>query len=330
MFPLLLLSINGCSAPPDGESSQDDPAGDTGPVDEDTGGGSDSGGGEDTGPMPEEYEYPGEDDPPAEWDEDAAALAVQAVLDDLRDHHATPVLGAYSRAMTSASGECPQRTVNGADERWIARCSTGAGASFDGYAQVDAYTDQNESGTVWDGWFYYLAAIVETTDGYTLEGGGSMRLQEGEGYDGQSSFRAWYTFLQGTIRWDGPGSAGTWLEDEVTPNLGMNARFYPDTGAHALTVDGALSLPGDTLTALTFRDVRITRDERGAECEVEPKGEMALRDGSGTWYEIMFDTADGMNPADCDGCGTVRRNGEQVGRLCLDFTALTDWTGAPW
>ena len=287
----------------------------------------------DLDPSPYDPGGGGGDEPaadPAAW-----AGAIQPVLDGLRELDAGPLFSVYSRVMTAASADCPARTRDDAEEeRWVARCETEAGARFDGNAIFRRYVDLREGAVSWDGTYLYLEADVVTPTGDALHGGGSARLQVGEGREGADAYVSYYSLIQGSFVWTGELASDTWIAgedaaDAFTPDLLLIGRRYPERGTRHLTVSGTVPVAGDVVTGLVFEDLRVPA-EGGEDCAVEPTGALGVRDAAGTWWETAWDgDTDPGDPA-CDGCGAVLHDGVSVATLCLDWTPLADWRTSPW
>lgn len=287
----------------------------------------------DLDPSPYDPGGGGGDDPaadPAAW-----AGELQPVLDGLRDLDAGPLFSVYSRVMAVASADCPVRTrADDEEERWVARCETDAGARFDGNAIFRRYADLREGAVTWDGTYLYLEADVVTPTGDALHGGGSARLQVGEGREGSDAYVSYYSMVQGSFVWTGELASDTWIAgedaaDALTPDLLMIGRRYPDRGTRHLSVSGTVPVAGEVVTGLVFEDLRVPA-EGGDDCALEPTGELGVRDAAGTWWETAWDGAADPGDPTCDGCGAVLRDGVAVASLCLDWTPLADWRTSPW
>lgn len=277
--------------------------------------------------LPEEYEYPGGSEGPAPFDLDQATDGLQGVVDQVRSWNAREVEDAYDAVMDDASNDCPEVVQIGTDAWWIARCTTTRGARFDGHAEVDAYADRTEGSIRWDGTSWYLAAVMEDEGGARFDAAGSARLQTGEGTDDGDAFRAWGSTMMGTLLYE---AGDGWIAGDSTPNLALTVRHYTGLGARTLLINGEAAVEDPYLTAVTFTELHISKNLPRAACELEPEGSLHLRDPDGRWVELRFDTATGMDPDLCDGCGTVTEDGTVLGEICLDFSPLTAWTSAPW
>ena len=337
-FVVAPILVSGCLSDPAASGDRaTDPGprtdeGETGsptPPGEDGGTAGDGGQAQDSGEieLPSEYEYPdggGEEDP---FDLAAAAQSAQALLAQVRSWNAAPVGEAYEAMMDGATRDCPSANRSDGDEWWIARCTTTEGARFDGYVDIDVFTDHAEGATSWNGTSWYLSAVMESGNGDRFDAAGVARLQSGQGADGDRPYRAWSSAVSGTLRW--PGGTG-WIAGTATPSVTIQARFYPEDGARSLAVEGEAAVDDPVLAAIAFSGLRFSQDLPGAACALEPEGSIRLRDLDGDWVEVAFDSQDGMDPALCDGCGSVRQGETVLGPLCLDFRPLTDWSTSPW
>lgn len=287
----------------------------------------------DLDPSPYDPGVGGGEEPSA--DPEAWGAALQPVLDGLRELDAGPLFSVYSRVMSVATTDCPVRTrADEEEERWVARCETEAGARFDGNAIIRRYSELREGAVSWEGTYLYLEADVTMPTGDALHGGGSARLQVGEGREGADAYVSYYSLVQGSFVWTGELASDTWIAGEdageaLTPDLLMIGRRYPERGTRHLTVSGTVPVPGEVVTGLWVEDLRVPA-EGGDDCALEPTGAMQVRDAAGAWWDTSWDGAADPGDPTCDGCGRVLHDGVAVAELCLDWTPLADWRTSPW
>ena len=89
-----------------------------------------------------------------------------------------------------------------------------------------------------------------------------------------------------------------------------------------------------TANSIWFDGVWIATEGQGSDCPIEPSGTISIRDDAGDWYDVEFQgpgySGAASFPPECDGCGDVWYQGENLGQACVDFSAMTDWEGSPW
>lgn len=272
----------------------------------------------------------GESAAPPEFDRAFIERSLQVVFEVVPTLHAGPVLARYRDAMSSADPGCPSRYESEGNAFWYADCTSESGTRYSGYAFDYNYedTDVYGDGNLWDVQVFSGAAVFEA-EGSRMELSGSANLGQSvqEGYVvSVSDVRGW-TALEGD-RW----SDGSWVSDGVHPSLSLYAYGLLEGEGKLLTADGLIgglseALPGVDLMSVAFGDAGV-----GFPCLEEPGGELALRDADGHWWVVVFDVdAEAWRrTGECDGCGAVYFQGEQVGEACADPSPLLDWEGAPW
>ena len=101
--------------------------------------------------------------------------------------------------------------------------------------------------------------------------------------------------------------------------------------ANYVYLDGSVADISDAATAVRFDDLAIGSMDLGLACDLEPTDALAVRDASGTWWEVRFDYDErGRLTGDCDGCGGVWTGETYHGDVCADFSPLMDWEESPW
>lgn len=264
------------------------------------------------------------------------------VLDLLPELSARPVVDAYSVAMTGQQSDCPDY-YSGDDGSvyWYDYCTADDGTYFTGYGFNYVYVDTPSDGYLYNGEQVFTVSEITTPDGYTFTGGGSASdLIAHSDETAEIPHTIYQSALQGAFSYDGPEAEGTWLASGVTPDLQMVAYdvppndVYPGYDGRVLVAVGSVSGLSGQISAVVFTDFGITSGLYTS-CDLEPGGEVSVRDGDGLWYDVLFDgptpfTEEVTDPADCDGCGTVYFRGQELGQACIDATVLTAWEVSPW
>ena len=275
-----------------------------------------------------------EDDPPvANFSADQITAAILDAMTAAKGIHAAPVLDAYNTVMDGQDNACPNYYEQDGNEYWYDYCTSNAGVTYNGYSFYYAYDNYNGGdGMIYNGGALYGVAQVTDAQGHTFEAGGSAVEVIADATDG--SYRVWQSQVQGSFSYDGASAGGTWLAEDLAPDLVMYAYYLPTYDGHAFFVDGAVSGLGGDFDVVVFDNASIFDQNSGGGCGLEPSGLVSVRDNDGNWYDVMFDGpaeyGGEYDAAACDGCGSAWFRGEEVGQVCLDFSALTDWGSAPW
>jgi hypothetical protein len=273
------------------------------------------------------WRYPGAA-APAVVDAEVLGAALQGAIDAAYTFNSDPILDGYGAVMTGGDATCPAHQNLGVFTYWFDDCTAGSGTRFYGYTfyQVPA-GGGTENLALWG------ASTVTTAAGEVFHLGGRAR----RGGMADAGGEAWYSFVDGSFRWDGAEAAGTWLAAGYQVELELDAQRLADgIGSRHATLDGGVYGFAGPLPTVRFEDVALfAAGDRDPACTLEPSGALAARDADGQWYEIAFAGVGGPGEvagADgCDGCGQVVFQGEPVYDVCLDFTPLVDWgEGAPW
>ena len=214
---------------------------------------------------------------------------------------------------------------------WYDTCTSDEGGSFTGYAYSYNYEPYTSGGYVYDdeGYVHMYGSIIDRLgDGLELSGT-YYHYTYGSTADDN---RHGYGYVLGDARWTGTDMG--WLSQEYSLDLYYWWDYYPLTTGYTLNLDGSLSgLQGQVNSAL-FDDVYIHAETLGSECELEPSGNIAVRDEAGEWYHVYFQGPAWWGapvfPPDCDGCGEAFYRGDSMGSVCPDFEGLSDWALRPW
>jgi hypothetical protein len=223
---------------------------------------------------------------------------------------AAPVFEIYQRMMQFGDGYCPYvedygaTTYGGEADSWYAQCDSSAGATYSGYA-YHYLNDYYYPGSLYEG--LYLGATVIAPNGTLFSGQGGFEFGEGD----YGNVHDTYIYLDGFVEYDGDEADGTWLADGIRPALYAERSSSRSGDWNSLYADGQIAgLPGGVDT-VELVEVHLDSDDGCA----EPEGVISLRTSAGDWFEVTFDGPDG----DCDGCGTARWLGLEMGPVCGDF-----------
>lgn len=278
---------------------------------------------------PSPWTYAAEDEAEPVFDAARVEAGLQTAIDLALGLGAESVLDGYFSMLAHADGTCPRWYETDGNVYWNDACTSQDGTWFDGYGFYYPYSQVafDSSSARYDGHSLYGVATVRTAEGERLNLGGG--LQTWTGYDPDYDGYTWISQVQGGFSWtDGQG----WLAEGLSPDIYLYAVEYPQWQARGAYVHGAVGGLSGEVTAAWFEEAFLYNVALGSVCEREPSGAIELRDAEGDWWRVEFDTpAKGeMSPADCDGCGTVRRGGQVVGEACVDFSAWIEWEGRPW
>jgi hypothetical protein len=264
--------------------------------------------------------------------------AITTWLPELRRVRVDPLFEAWDIVTAHADEACPVQEVYdyGASRSsaWYTEgCSAGDGAAFQGYAQRASETGVDENGWTVQNEYVYAVAAAVTPEGWAWQGSGYAAFAYGEldHPDEPEPYLERYTqhFIGGDFTWDGPSAAGTWLGSPLRMTGGWGSYEVPGLGGN-MVLDGTLSGDLGELTALAASGVS-TLTPAWRPCDtLEPTGIISLRDADGGWYDAVFNgPVEGEpTPDQCDGCGELWFEGELVGQVCPDFSALLDGVGA--
>lgn len=271
-------------------------------------------------------------------------LALSEVMGTLLTLNGAPAVDAYFLAMAGQQGDCPDYYENNGNVYWYDYCYADDGSSFSGYGFGYLYEDYLEGNYFYNGGTVFTVAEVTTADGSTFSGGGSAQnlhlISDVESEGVALYHEAWSSSVSGAFGYDGPEGQGTWMDSDLNPDLQIIAYLvpesdlYPNYFGHQIQIQGGVGGFVGEVSAVVADNFTVWSGGMNL-CPEEPMGMLSVRDTEGIWYDVLFDNVnqdagETVDPAECDGCGTVYVQGEAQGQACVDTTLLTDWTVTPW
>jgi hypothetical protein len=265
--------------------------------------------------------------------EEAAAAGIIRAL-QLR---APPVFPAYKAAMAASDAQCPNYYDYNGSVYWYDNCQSEGGSEFAGYSFYTLYDHVDDgAGSFYTGEALSGVSAVETPEGHHFEAGGNAvyyRVDHAAQSKDDTDYSYWISSVQGSFSYDGPEAEGSWLAEDVAPDLTYSAAYLPSQDGRYAVIDGSVGgLEGD-ISYLVFDGLTVWSPEIST-CPEEPGGGFSVRGADGYWYDVTFDGATDWGqkvaPADCDGCGRLWFEGEELGTVCADFSTALAWGDSPW
>ena len=294
--------------------------------------------------IPTPYIYETEEEVSPALSVDDVETALSEVMATLLTLNGAPPVNAYFASMAGQQGDCPDYYENDGNVYWYDYCDSDDGTSFNGYGFGYLYEDFQDSGYFYNGGTVYTVAEVTRADGSTFSGGGSAQdlylvVDEDAGVH-DLYHEAWSSSVSGAFSYDGPEGQGTWLSQDISPDLQIvvylipESEEYPSYNGKLVQLQGGVGGFLGEVSAAVADDFVVWSGALNL-CPLEPMGMLSVRDTEGVWYDVVFDnvnqdSGETMDPALCDGCGTVYVQGQAQGQACVDTTLLTDWTVSPW
>jgi hypothetical protein len=262
--------------------------------------------------------------------------AIQEAFGLARNYPATPVLEAYNDAMDARSNNCPAYYDSGTESNWYDECTTWDGTIYSGYVYtgISPPTYDGQGNTTSESWWLYAGAVIETESGERLELTGSASHWWEDTEWGLAQGR----HLSGNFHASGGAAAGTWLADEISPDLSVGTWYGSGIwGTKSISLNGVVFITAEKAALVAFDHLKAYGDvEWSVECSEEPAGIASVRGNEGYWYDVLFDGLGDeapeeavLAPEDCDGCGRLFFRGEYLGQACVDTTPLLDWEWVP-
>ncbi len=287
--------------------------------------------------LPGEYIYD-EDTAAALLGPDEVAAAVEeAVTAVFSDVDPFLVLAAVDAAVSFEDEGCPTYydeyyTLYGY-EYWYGGCETDDGSAFTGYLYGIHYEPFWSYGYYYYpdyGWWYGDMAI-DRADGQSYELSGYWSMYRWEVMQPAQTYV--YVYAYGEPRWEGGTYGDTWLGQGASLSYTLTGGFDPQLGSW-LSVDGGLSGLDGAANSVWFDGVYMATAGQGSSCDLEPSGTISIRDAAGDWYDVEFQgpayVGASSFPPECDGCGDIWYQGQNIGQACPDTSRLVDWEGSPW
>lgn len=273
-------------------------------------------------------------------------LGISQAIQAVQEIDPEPLHSLYEQVQEDGDSACPSYDedylLDYPDRLyWRDACLVSAGASFSGYAysyDFGAYVDASET-YEYAGYAYYSGSSkVVDGQGHTFLGSGYSSYYERTHVS--AGYSHFYNSVTGNFRTDNPAYADTWLAKDLNVSLYVyGTRYAWDgdgsiEGSASVYYDASMSGLTGAINAIRLDEVYIYPETEGSMCDLEPAGAIALRDEAGSWYEVEFDGPKyfgaGAFPPDCDGCGRVYFQGNLLGEVCPDFTAIQSWEVRPW
>lgn len=280
---------------------------------------------------PAPYLIEEEDPPEPAFSAEALGDAIDQGLQKALTITGEPIFPVYHEVMATADDTCPAYYAYGENVYWYDYCYSEQGSLFNGYSfyvDYEAY-EPGDGLTYWGGQLYGVAQVT-TESGETFEAGGTAANVYAESAD----YQVWQSIVQGGFNWTGESDAD-WLDDGLAPNLYLVAYYVPEVDGRAFALEGGVSGIEGELDTVVFDNILLYDEKVGGACPEEPSGTVSVRDADGEWYDVLFDGegeyGQGLESPDlCDGCGDAYFRGQSVGSVCIDWTWLNAWEGAPW
>lgn len=288
----------------------------------------------DTADVPDDYVIDEPEDLGNLLGPDEVAAALEQAFVDFFELDPFLVLAAVDAAVEADDATCPYHYTDYEEaygyDYWYGDCSTADGSDFSGYLYGIHYEPFGSYGYWYPdyGWWYGDMAIARA-DGQSFELSGYWSMYQ-QVYGAQHTV---YAYAYGEPAWEGAEYGDTWLGAGVSASFTVSGTWSPSTDA-ALTLDGGASGLDGVGNSIWFDGVYVASDGQGSDCPIEPSGTISLRDDAGDWYDVDFQgpayAGASTFPAECDGCGDVWYQGQNLGQACIDVSALTGWEDSPW
>lgn len=270
---------------------------------------------------------------PAALDLAALKAWTDEIIVSLRQDDSGEVLAAYAAALRWADASCPAFTVSGeGTSGWSDDCTTADGATFygNGFTVDDSSVDA--SGGVLSRDELFPQCRITSPSGQHFYGSGYAARNQLLQSDGVTLFLA---TLYGYYSSDADEDAEGWLAEQVENDTSLVLTASAGGLATRARVSGTLAGFDGAFSAISFNDLEIGSQYHGWPCPGEPTGTLSIRGSDGAWLSLSFDLQTGegsqaVDPARCDGCGTLSDADGELGELCVDFLPLLDWEERPW
>lgn len=280
----------------------------------------------DTGTPPAPYVVEDPDPTTLDLDTDQAAEAINTILATVLTYEGSVVFDVYDEIMTYGDDECPPVQVDegtGAS-LWDADCTSNKGATFSGFVSQIRWQHGNE-----------IEAALRAESTVTLPTGAELILGGAVNTLVNTNTNTWSNSISGVVSYDGPAATGTWLESNPDLLLTYSLTLSSANALQTADIDGSVGSLQGTVSAVDLNSL-VLAQTADFPCPIEPSGWISLRDANGVWADVLFDVqADEeegytVDEADCDGCGTLWFDGEDLGQVCVDTAPLFETPMPPW
>lgn len=222
----------------------------------------------------------------AELSAQEVATALTGVLAGLPDP--AHLVEAYAELRAHGDAECPGEGMN-LTGAVLHGCTSNAGYRYAGVAEYIS-GPMDMGALLGDARVVYGDFEITRPDGAVFEAGGHVVVVTAEDFAASE--------LAGTWRWEG---------GEPWAAVGTSGSLRTEAAAgHHVSVDGAIDMEGTYVAAAGFG--------LNAACGWGPSGMLQLRDPSGGWHSLRFES--------CAPCAEVVFEGQALGQGCPDFAGL--------
>lgn len=274
-----------------------------------------------------------EDDEVEPVDLELLQIETQAVIDRLVSLNGSAVAPAFEATRAWGDENCPLYNFYSETASYYdCSCNTRDGSSFYGDAFYATYEGTEDDGETFERFELFSHARSEGISGERFYSAGSTVVESRTYADGSARF---FSRDLGLMFSDVEGTADSWissgLQNDMTQTLTTTSGGMPAS----FNANGSIASLGGTFDAIWLESFLIGSEASGWQCAGEPSSALWMRRDDGLWVEITFDVPQGSAEAPedrtlCDGCGRATVGGVDIGAICLDFSALFDWSGAPW
>lgn len=279
---------------------------------------------------------------------DELATSTQALVDQLLEINAWPVLESYTQVMSYSLDWCPEQVETSSETTgdmryWDGVCAGTGDVWFKGpmttwtwegieiaAGEVELLSDMMSTSTAFDGYAFNGAGIRGQTDIYSEDGAVdfncSCAAMQGVGQteDGRVGF---FSYMDGPSHWTGDASTDTWMEDGVRPGLWLWVEADPTTELRHVTAEGNVTGFAERYDTASLTLTLFGPLDRSASCVGDLSSfALSIRDAeTADWTDLEF-AIDSSDPATCPACAELP-DGQEV---CVELSALLAWGTSPW
>lgn len=258
--------------------------------------------------------------------------ALEQWIPRMRTFEVEPLFSAWEAAIATGDEVCPSRATGAEGEafyqQWNDDCQATTGATFYGYTEYAGATEPAEDGWTASYRYVYGVASIYTPDGHTWRANGFFST----GLGWKDDERYFDKNIEGDHSWDGDEVADTWVTEGLHFSGGVGA--YTDGVGRQIGMSMGVSGMSGDIVAISTADLGMISADWAPPCPQEPVGTASVRAADGGWYDVVFDPPTWEQPdlpaSQCDGCGRLFFEGQEIGLACADLSDLVNWTEAPW